>query len=62
MLKRFRLAASSCAFALTLGSAAQAVELEFYFPVAVGGGAADIIQKMTDDYMAQNPDVAISAV
>lgn len=62
MLKRFRLAASTCAFALTLGSAAQAVELEFYFPVAVGGGAADIIQKMTDDYMAQNPDVAISAV
>lgn len=62
MLKRFRLAASSCAFALTLGSAAQAVELEFYFPVAVGGGAADIIQKMTEDYMAQNPDVAISAV
>lgn len=45
MLKRFRLAASSCAFALTLGSAAQAVELEFYFPVAVGGGAANIIKR-----------------
>lgn len=62
MLERLRLAASTCALALTIGSAAQAVELEFYFPVAVGGGAADIIQNMTNDYMAQNPDVTINAV
>ena len=62
MLDRIRLAASTCALALGLGSAAQAVELEFYFPVAVGGGAAEIIQKMTDDYTAQNPGVTINAV
>lgn len=62
MLDRIRLAASTCALALGLGSAAHAVELEFYFPVAVGGGAADIIQKMTDDYTAQNPGVTINAV
>lgn len=62
MLDRIRLAASTCALALGLGSAAHAVELEFYFPVAVGGGAAEIIQKMTDDYTAQNPGVTINAV
>jgi sn-glycerol 3-phosphate transport system substrate-binding protein len=62
MLDRIRLAASTCVLALGLGSAAQAVELEFYFPVAVGGGAAEIIQKMTDDYTAQNPGVTINAV
>ena len=62
MLDRFRFAASTLALALGLGSAAQAVELEFYFPVAVGGGAAEIIQKMTDDYMAQTPGVTINAV
>jgi sn-glycerol 3-phosphate transport system substrate-binding protein len=62
MLDRIRLAASTCVLALGLGTAAQAVELEFYFPVAVGGGAAEIIQKMTDDYTAQNPGVTINAV
>mgnify|MGYP005855040625 FL=1 len=62
MLDRLRLSASTCALALIVGSAAQAVELEFYFPVAVGGGAAEIIQTMTNDYVAQNPDVTINAV
>lgn len=62
MLERLRLSVSAAALILASGSAAQAVELEFYFPVAVGGGAAEIIQNMTNDYMAQNPDVTISAV
>ena len=30
-------------------SIAWAVDLEFYFPVAVGGKAADTIQELTDD-------------
>jgi sn-glycerol 3-phosphate transport system substrate-binding protein len=45
-----------------LTTTAQAVELEFYFPVAVGGDAAGIIQRMTDAYTAENPGVSINAV
>ncbi len=47
---------------VALASAASAVELEFYFPVAVGGAAADTIQALTEQYMAENADVAIEAV
>lgn len=39
-----------------------AVELEFYFPVAVGGKAADTIQALTDEYLRLNPDVKIEAI
>lgn len=42
--------------------AAMAIDLEFYFPVAVGGDAAATIQGLTDAYMAENPDVTINAV
>lgn len=40
----------------------QAVELEFYFPVAVGGKPAETVQALTDAYMAANPDVKINAI
>ncbi len=43
-------------------SAATAVDLEFYFPVAVGGKAADTIQALTDEYVAANAGVNIDAV
>jgi sn-glycerol 3-phosphate transport system substrate-binding protein len=62
MLDRARLFASTCALALGFATGAQSVELEFYFPVAVGGDAAGIIQQMTDAYMAQTPGVTINAV
>jgi sn-glycerol 3-phosphate transport system substrate-binding protein len=45
-----------------MAQAASAVDLEFYFPVAVGGDAATTIEALTADYMAQNPDVTISAI
>lgn len=63
MLKTTLLKAATAA-ALTLGSwaSAQAVELQFYFPVAVGGTAAETIQSLTDEYVAANPDVTIDAV
>ncbi|MHC5652479.1 ABC transporter substrate-binding protein [Stappia sp.] len=63
MLKTTLLKAATAA-ALTLGTwaSAQAVELQFYFPVAVGGTAAETIQSLTDDYVAANPDVKIDAV
>ncbi|MCT4577056.1 ABC transporter substrate-binding protein [Donghicola sp.] len=45
-----------------LASAASATDLEFYFPVAVGGAAADTIQALTEEYMANNADVNINAI
>ncbi|MBX2867580.1 MAG: ABC transporter substrate-binding protein [Acidiferrobacterales bacterium] len=50
--------------ALLFGTAstASAVDLEFYFPVAVGGKAADTIQALTDEYVAANSGVNIDAV
>jgi len=52
------------ASALLMGYAASAsaVDLEFYFPVAVGGKAAETIQALTDEYVAANSDVTIDAV
>lgn len=46
----------------SMSQAAFAVDLEFYFPVAVGGDAAATIESMTEAYMAENPDVTINAV
>ena len=43
-------------------STASAVDLEFYFPVAVGGKAADTIQALTEEYVAANSGVNIDAV
>ncbi|WP_333715238.1 ABC transporter substrate-binding protein [Yoonia sp.] len=62
MFDRLKLTATTCALALGLATAAQAVELEFYFPVAVGGDAAGLIQRMTDAYMAQTPGVTINGI
>ena len=54
------------AFAAALLSAtslpALAVDLEFYFPVAVGGKAADTIEALTNEYVKANPDVKIEAI
>jgi sn-glycerol 3-phosphate transport system substrate-binding protein len=57
-------ATAALSTALTLGSwaSAQAVDLQFYFPVAVGGTAAETIQALTDEYVAANPGVKIDAV
>lgn len=41
---------------------AQAVDLEFYFPVAIGGAAADLVQALTDEYVAQADDVTITPI
>jgi len=40
----------------------RAIDLEFYFPVAVGGGAAQTIEKFAEDYTKLNPDVNVKAV
>ena len=53
-----------CSSVLLLGmtTSAMAVDLEFYFPVAVGGKAADTIQELTDEYLAAHEGVNIDAV
>ena len=55
-------AVAATALSFSTWASAQAVDLQFYFPVAVGGKAADTIQALTDEYVAQNPDVKIDAV
>lgn len=60
--KAIKSAALSAAVAICGALPAQATDLQFYFPVAVGGGAAETIEALTKDYMAQNPDISIDAV
>ncbi len=57
-----RNAVATSALLFGVATSAAAVDLEFYFPVAVGGKAADTIQALTDEYVAANSDVNIDAV
>lgn len=56
-----KLKAAASALALA-SSPALAVDLEFYFPVAVGGAAANTIEELTAEYVAANPGVNIDAI
>ncbi|MEP3429786.1 MAG: ABC transporter substrate-binding protein [Roseibium sp.] len=58
----FLKAVAATALSVSTWASAHAVDLQFYFPVAVGGKAADTIQALTDEYVAANPDVKIDAV
>ena len=63
MLKStFLKAVAATAFTVSTWASAQAVDLQFYFPVAVGGKAADTIQELTAEYVEANPGVNIEAV
>ena len=44
------------------GASAADVNLQFFFPVAVGGKAANTIDSLTSDYVSQTPRVKIDAV
>jgi sn-glycerol 3-phosphate transport system substrate-binding protein len=57
-----QLVTSTVLAASLFATPAMAVDLEFYFPVAVGGGAADTIEALTKKYVEMNPDVNIEAV
>ncbi len=54
--------AAGLALSLAQNAAAAEVDLQFYFPVAVGGKAAKTIDALTADYVSQNPGVKIDAV
>jgi sn-glycerol 3-phosphate transport system substrate-binding protein len=45
-----------------MATSAMAIDLEFYFPVAVGGAAAETVAELTTAYMDANPDVKIDAI
>lgn len=64
MKKIWNIKSTIAASVLLFGYAtsAVAVDLEFYFPVAVGGKAADTIKELTDQYVAANEGVTIDAV
>ncbi len=53
---------TAASLVMGMATSALAVDLEFYFPVAVGGKAADTIQALTDEYVAANDGVNIDAV
>lgn len=55
-------AVAATALSFSTWASAQAVDLQFYFPVAVGGKAAETIQGLTDAYVKAHPDVKIDAV
>ena len=60
--KMFKIASVASLTSLAAVGSAFAVDLEFYFPVAVGGAAAATIEKLTADYVAANPGVNIEAI
>lgn len=60
MTFRSALLGSAALFALAMP--ALAVDLEFYFPIAVGGKPAETIQGLTERYMAAHPEVKIEAI
>lgn len=44
------------------GSKGDSVELTWYFPIAVGGPLTKIIEKLADDFHAENPNIKIKPV
>jgi len=58
----FRAALITTVAVMGLSAPASAIELEFYFPVAVGGKPAETVQALTDKYLAESPDVKINAI
>ncbi|MEX1661678.1 ABC transporter substrate-binding protein [Thioclava sp. 15-R06ZXC-3] len=60
--KLFKGTAAAVTLGLLTAIPAHAVDLQFYFPVAVGGGAANTIETLTQDYMKDHPDVKIDPI
>lgn len=62
IVKKAGALAGAAALGSMLSTSAHAVDLQFFFPVAVGGKAAQTIEELTADYVTANPDVTIEAV
>ena len=50
------------ALGLGLTSAASAVELTMYYPVAVGGALTKIVDSLVADFEKENPDIKVNAI
>lgn len=61
LMSKLKAAAAALTFAAAPAVAAD-VDLQFYFPVAVGGAAANTIEDLTAEYVAANPGVNIEAI
>ena len=65
-MKRFLGIALTLMLALTAMAfpalAEEPLQLTMYFPVNVGGSAAQLIDQMTADFNAENPDISVQAV
>ena len=62
LMKNLTITALAGVASLAMAASALAVDLQFYFPVAVGGKAAKTIEKLTADYVKTHPGVNIDAV
>ena len=62
IMKLLRTASFAAMATVISANTSFAADLEFYFPVAVGGAAADTIESLTAEYAAANPDVNITAI
>ncbi len=66
MLKTLKRTAGKLALATTLGlgltTAASAVELTMYYPVAVGGSLTKIVDGLVSDFEKENPDIKVNAI
>src|SRR5216683_7387231 len=61
-LFRYAAGAAIGAALAAVGVPARAVELSFYYPVAVGGPITKIIDGMVADFEKANPDAKITAI
>lgn len=46
----------------TAKASGEAIHLSFYYPVNVGGSAAQLIEKICTDFNAENPDIVVEPV
>ena len=54
--------ALAAALGLGLTSAASAIELTMYYPVAVGGALTQIVDGLVADFEKENPDIKVNAI
>jgi len=54
--------ALAAALGLGLTSAASAIELTMYYPVAVGGALTQIVDGLVADFQKENPDIKVNAI
>ncbi len=47
---------------LSLSSIAVATELTMFYPVAVGGALTKLVDKLVQDFEAENPDISVKAI